>query len=198
MLIHLDGSGRYGGRVLRPDYPIMTERLVLRPFAEGDVDALHAYQSRADVCRYIPYEPRTREQIADRIAAARAEVSEPGQAILLAVELGASGRVIGDVMMAWTSREHSSGELGYVFHPDVAGNGYATEAARAMLRVGFETLGLRRIIARVDARNTGSINVLRRLGMRQEAHLVQNEWFKGGWSDEFDFAMLASEWSERK
>ena len=50
------------GRVLQPDYPIETERLLLRPLDPDDVDDLHAYQSRADVCRYIPYEPRTRDR----------------------------------------------------------------------------------------------------------------------------------------
>lgn len=180
--------------MLRPDYPILTDRLLLRPHAEDDVDDLLAYQSLPDVCRYIPYEPRTREQVAERIARAPSELTEPGQAILLVVERRSRRGVIGDVMLAWTSREHGTGEVGYVFHPDVAGNGYATEAVRAVLRLGFESLGLHRITARVDARNAGSVGVLRRLGMRQEAHLVQNEWFKGGWTDELDFALLADEW----
>jgi RimJ/RimL family protein N-acetyltransferase len=83
-----------------------------------------------------------------------------------------------------------------VFDPDHQGNGYATEAANALLRLGFETLGLRRIIARVDARNTASAAVLRRIGMRQEAYLVQNEWFKGEWTDEIDFAILSDEWRQ--
>ncbi len=84
--------------------------------------------------------------------------------------------------------------LGYVFDPDHHGNGYATEAAAALLRVGFEGLGLHRIIARIDARNSASAAVLRRIGMRQEAHLLENEWFKGEWTDELDFAVLEDEW----
>ncbi|HEX6682905.1 MAG TPA: GNAT family protein [Candidatus Limnocylindrales bacterium] len=63
-----------------------------------------------------------------------------------------------------------------------------------MLRLGFEELGLHRIIARIDERNEASARVLRRLGMRQEARLVENEWFKGEWSTEIDFAVLHSEW----
>ena len=63
-----------------------------------------------------------------------------------------------------------------------------------MLRLGFDGLRLHRIIARVDARNTASAAVLRRLGMRQEAYLRENEWFKGEWTDEIDFAILESEW----
>jgi RimJ/RimL family protein N-acetyltransferase len=98
------------------------------------------------------------------------------------------------VVLFWHSREHRGGELGYVVSPDFGGQGYATEAAREMLRLGFEELGLHRIVARVDERNESSARLARRLGMRQEARLVQNEFFKGEWSTELDFAMLAEEW----
>jgi RimJ/RimL family protein N-acetyltransferase len=185
--------------VERPQYPIETERLRLRPLQLSDAAALHAYQSREDVCRYIPYAPRSLVDVEQRLRKPelmRSDVDEPGQAIMLAVERRDDQVVVGDVMLAWTSREHQGGEIGYVFDPDHQGNGYATEAANALLRLGFETLGLRRIIARVDARNTASAGVLRRIGMRQEAYLVQNEWFKGEWTDEIDFAILRDEWRQ--
>ena len=98
-------------------------------------------------------------------------------------------------MLAWTSAENATGEIGYVFDPRHAGHGYATEAARALLRLGFAELGLHRIIAWVDARNEASAAVLRRLGLRQEAHFVQSDRFKGEWRDELQFAILASEWT---
>jgi RimJ/RimL family protein N-acetyltransferase len=81
-----------------------------------------------------------------------------------------------------------------VFNPALGGRGYATEAANVMLRLGFEGLGLHRIVARIDERNESSV----RLGMRQEARLVRNEFFKGEWSTELDFAMLADEWYARQ
>ena len=186
--------------MFRPDYPIRTERLLLRPLVPSDAEAVHAYQSRADVCRYIPYEPRTLEEVRQRVTAperTRSTLDEAGQALLLAVIRAADDVLVGDVMLAWTSEEHRSGEIGYVFDPTHHGNGYASEAAAALLRVGFEGLRLHRIIARLDARNTASAAVLRRIGMRQEAHLLENEWFKGEWTDELDFAMLADEWRTR-
>jgi len=79
----------------------------------------------------------------------------------------------------------------------VSGRGYATEALDALLRLGFEGLGLHRIIARIDERNDPSVRMVRRLGMRLEARLVENEWFKGQWTTELDFAMLAAEWQAR-
>lgn len=63
-----------------------------------------------------------------------------------------------------------------------------------MLDLAFDDLGLHQMAARIDALNTGSAAVLRKLGMRQEAVLVENEWFGGRWSDEIDFAILDREW----
>jgi RimJ/RimL family protein N-acetyltransferase len=186
--------------VLAPDYPVRTKRLLLRPLTLADADALHTYQSRADVCRYIPYEPRSREEILDRLndpARTRATLDGEGQALLLALIRRDTGELVGDVMLFWRSAEHRTGEIGYVVSPDHQGSGFATEAAGALLDLAFAGLGLHRVIARIDERNVASAAVLRRLGMRQEARLVENEWFKGEWSTEVDFAMLDHEWRAR-
>lgn len=184
--------------MLAPEYPVVTERLLLRPYEHGDVDAVHAYQSLPDQVRYVPYQARTRDEVAERVASARTStvIKAEGDVLLLVVALRETGEVIGDVVLFYRSEEHRTGEIGYILNPRYAGRGYATEAARALLQLGFEGLGLHRIIARVDARNAASIAVLRRLGMRQEAYLVQNEWFKGEWSDEVDFALLEQEWRD--
>jgi RimJ/RimL family protein N-acetyltransferase len=184
--------------VLKPDYPIETERLLIRPLDPAtDVDAVLAYQSREDVCRYIPYFPRTREQIAERLAdpeRMRSTIEKEGEVVSLALVVRETGTLVGDVILVWSSAEHRSGEIGYVINPDHQGNGYATEACRAMLALAFDGLDLHRVIARIDERNAASGAVLRRIGMRQEAVLVENEWFKGEWTTEIDFAILAEEW----
>lgn len=178
-----------------PTYPIRTDRLLLRPLDPvADVDAVHAYQSLPEVCRYIPYEPRSRDEVAATLAQIRSRLDAEGQMLGLAVELTSTGELIGDVMIFWHSATHRSGEIGYVLHPAFQGHGFVTEACRALLALAFDGLGLHRVIGRVDARNDASARVLRRLGMRQEAHLRENEWFKGGWSDEIDFAILETEW----
>ena len=181
---------------LRPRYPVRAGRVLLRPLAAGDVDAVLAYRSRTDVCRYVPFEPMTRQDITERMAGpwARTELTDEGQALTLGVEVRETGELAGDVVLFWRSRLNAGGELGYVFNPDAGGRGYATEAASAALRLGFDGLGLHRIIARIDERNEPSARLARRLGMRQEARLVHNELFKGEWSTELDFAILADEW----
>lgn len=184
--------------MLKPDYPIETERLLLRPLDPAtDIDALHAYQSREEVCRYIPYPPLTRAQVAGRLADPKRTsptIEEPGQFVNLAVVVRETGTVIGDVILIYTSAEHRTAEIGYAFNPDHYGHGYATESGRALLRLAFEDMDLHRVVGRIDVRNVASAAVLRRLGMRQEAVLVENEWFKGEWSTEVDFAILAAEW----
>jgi RimJ/RimL family protein N-acetyltransferase len=183
--------------MLSPQYPIETERLLLRPFQPADVDDVHAYQSRDDVCRYIPYQPRSRAEVVARMDPSKSPsvLHHAGEALFVAAQLRATGQVIGDLVLFWRSAEHRTGEIGYVFNPEHSGRGYATEAARAVVGLGFDGLGLRRVIARVEARNAASAAVARRLGMRQEAHFVENEWFKGEWADELVFAILDREWS---
>jgi RimJ/RimL family protein N-acetyltransferase len=193
-----DVSQKPSARALRPDFPIRTERLLVRPLTADDVDAVHAYRSIPEVCRYVPFEPMSKDEIAARTARqwARRELTDEGQAFILGVEVTASATIVGDVMLAWSSVDHASGELGWVFHPDHAGQGYATEAARALLRLAFEGIGLHRVMARLDERNDASARVCQRLGMRQEARLVDNEWFKGEWTTELDFAILDREWRD--
>jgi RimJ/RimL family protein N-acetyltransferase len=184
---------------LRPRYPVTTPRLLIRPLTPADADGLLAYRSIPDVCRYVPFDPQTREELLERIATrwTRTELTAEGQVIFLGVQVRDTGALAGDVMLAWQSQEHSCGEIGAVFNPDLSGRGYATEALDAVLGLGFEGLGLHRIIARIDERNDPSVRMVRRLGMRLEARLVENEWFKGQWTTELDFAMLAAEWQAR-
>jgi RimJ/RimL family protein N-acetyltransferase len=177
-------------------YPVQTKRLSLRPLTAADIDALLAYRSDPDVCRYVPFAPMDRQVITERLATkwVTTALTDEGQALTLGVEITETGELVGDVVLFWHSREHLGGEIGYVVNPAFGGQGYATEAAHALLRLAFEDLGLPRVVARIDERNGTSAKVARRLGMRQEARLVRNEMFKGEWSTELDFAMLADEW----
>jgi RimJ/RimL family protein N-acetyltransferase len=185
--------------VLNPEYPIETERLRLRPYQEADLDYLADVMARPDVVLYLYDQPYTREQAAQSVAkrVGLSSITAEGDRLLLVVEETATGRVVGDVNLAWTSRDNRQGEIGWVFHPDHRGRGFATEAGEVMLRLGFEGLGLHRIVARCDARNVASARVMVRLGMRREAHLIENEYVKGEWTDEMVYAILAPEWRER-
>ncbi|HEX2221123.1 MAG TPA: GNAT family protein [Candidatus Limnocylindria bacterium] len=183
-----------------PSYPLFTDRLALRPFRAGDLDALHSMQSRADVTRYLYWAPRSRaetEAVLERVVG-MTWIDEASDAVRLAAILRHSGELIGDFSVRRTSREHRQGEIGFVLHPDHHGRGYGTEASLVMLRLGFEELGFHRIVGRCDARNAASARLMERLGMRREAHFRENELVKGEWTDELVFAMLAREWEARR
>ncbi|MCU1688194.1 MAG: acetyltransferase, partial [Jatrophihabitantaceae bacterium] len=187
-----------GVRALRPEYPIATPRLRLRPLTMDDIPALLEYRGRAEVCRYLPFEPMDADVLIQRLAGdmGRRAIAAEGESLTLGVELAESGRLIGDVVLFYRSAEHAGGELGYVFHPDVAGQGFATEACAAVLDLAFDPghgLALHRVIALMDARNTDSARLATRLGLRQEAHHRSAELFKGEWSDLLIYAVLAEE-----
>jgi RimJ/RimL family protein N-acetyltransferase len=183
-------------KALKPAYPLRTERLELRPFADHDLDALYDLHSRPDVTRYLYWDPISRDD-ARRMLKRRMKataIQQEGDAMQLAIVLPELATVIGHVNLQMVSRTHLQGEIGYVLHPDHSGRGYAREAALVLMRLGFEELGLHRIFGRCDARNTSSARLMERLGMRREAHLRENEYVKGEWTDELVYAMLASEW----
>jgi len=183
--------------------PIETERLVLRPLRPGDLSDVAAYQSRDDVVRYLPWDARTREEsrehLARRVLWTRLE--SDGDFLAVAVELpagdGGPGRVIGDLSLILTSVAHRQAELGWVFHPDFHGQGYATEAVARLLELAFSDLESHRIFAQLDPRNDSSARLCERLGMRREAHLLNDQIFKGEFADTYIYAILDIEWTTR-
>ena len=179
--------------------PLETERLLLRPYTADDFDALNAMRSNAEVTRYLYWGFQTEAEVRKTLARKIASVSirPEGDVLALAAEHRGTGEVVADVILHWVSREHGLGEIGYIVHPDHVGLGYATEASRPLLAVAFDALGLHRVIGRLEPRNTGSARVLEKLGMRCEAHFVENEFVKEEWQSELVYAILAREWRAR-
>ncbi|NRQ40602.1 GNAT family N-acetyltransferase [Nonomuraea sp. NN258] len=170
----------------------------MRPFTPDDLHDLHAYESQPDVTRYLYWQPRPDLDATCAVLdkkLTRTALHTEGDALELAVTLRTDDRLIGHVLLKWTSRTHRQGEIGYILNPAHHGHGYAPEAARALLHLGFTDLGLHRIIGRLDARNTASARVLEKLGMRREAHLIDNEIVKGEWVSELVYAIRATEWT---
>jgi RimJ/RimL family protein N-acetyltransferase len=175
---------------------VTTERLVLRTLRDGDETDLLEYRGRDDVNRYLESEPLTKEAAAEFVAerTGLTHITNDGDRILLGVEL--DGRVIGDIRLKATGPlRDRQGEIGWVFHPGYGGHGYATEAAGALIRLGFDEVELHRIWAQLDPRNTASARVCERLGMRHEGLLREESWFKGEWADLSIYGLLASEWA---
>jgi RimJ/RimL family protein N-acetyltransferase len=181
---------------LHPVYPLRTARLHLRPFTRGDVDAVHAYRGRDDVARYLFDPPLSREECALAVQQRTTQlaIEHDGDRIILAVERVADAALVGEVSLIYRSAEARQGEIGWIFHPDHHGQGYASEAAAALIHLAFHLGDLHRIFARCDASNVGSWRLMERLGMRREAHFREHALFKGAWDEEFYYAILRREW----
>jgi RimJ/RimL family protein N-acetyltransferase len=191
-----DGTGAGVIRPFELRGPIETPRLRLRPFVTGDLDALFSYQSRDDVTRYLEWGARSRDEVRQSVELkiAATAIRSEGDFLALAAESASTGEIVGDIVLGFVSEEHLQGEIGYIVHPDHQGLGYATEMARPLLRIAFEALGLHRVAGVLEARNAASARVLEKLGMRREAHLIENEFGKGEWHSELIYAILATEW----
>lgn len=176
--------------------PHLTDRLRLRRPEIADTAAVFEYQRLEQVAAYLYRGPSTEEQVRAKLShAATAPFAAAGDDLLLLVERRDAPGVVGEVVLKWAGDVAKKAEVGYTFNPAHGGYGYATEAARAMLRIGFETVGFHRIYARLDEENTASAKVCQRLGMRQEARLVESDVRLGQWGTELVYAMLDREWA---
>ena len=179
--------------------PVETELLVLRRFVPADFIAYADYHSRPEVYRFLYAEAPSGDALRTQFdTVLSAPFSKDGDVLRLAVTRRDDDALLGEVLLKIASKEALQAEVGYIFSPVHTSKGYATEAVRAIIDLGFKTLGYHRIFARLDARNQGSVGIVERLKMRKEAHLIQNDRFNGEWGDEFIYAVLKSEWNELK
>lgn len=172
------------------------QSLTLTRITPEDWPAVHAWARLPEACRFQPWGPNTEEQTRDFVtAAAAAWSSTPQLRFAHVARLGDD--VVGMGELHVRSREHGQGEISYVVHPRVWGKGIGTQIGRRLLAHGFAGLGLHRIHATCDPRNTGSSRVLNKLGMTYEGHLRHTAWIRDGWRDSLMFSVLAEEWSAR-
>lgn len=181
-------------------WPVRTERLTLRPATTDDLDATWAFRRLPEVCEWVTHSP------VDRAAYAQQFLDPDRLSKTLIVER--EGTVVGDLMLAigdsWAQGEvadravNVQAELGWTIDPAHAGHGYATEATAEMIRICFEDLGLRRVVALCFADNVASWRLMERVGMRREEHTVKDSLHRSGeWLDGYGYALLAEEWRSR-
>ena len=171
-----------------------TARLRLRPFADGDADDLFALQSNAHILRYWDAPPWTDRARADQFLATCRTMADEGTGARLAIDRLADGAFIGWCTLARWNPTFRSASLGYCFSDSVWGQGYATEAAGALLEWAFTTLDLNRVQAEADTRNAASARVLEKLGFVHEGTLRQDCIVNGEVSDSWVFGLLRSDW----
>ena len=178
---------------------IETPRLLLREFSPGDLDQVNEYASDPEVLKYVLWGPHSREETLAFIGrTADARKVDPRADFDLAVVLKDGERLIGGCGISVSSFESRRAGIGYVLNRRFWGQGFATEAAEAVLGFGFDSLKMHRIFATCDAENRRSARVLEKIGMRYEGRLRDECRKKGAWRDTFMFAILEQEWGKRR
>ncbi len=174
---------------------IESARLRLRHFQDSDLTLFIGYRNDPLVAKYQSWEGIS-ELEARTFIQQQKEVQPgvPGQGFQVAIELKATGILIGDCFFTINALDHRQAEIGFTLSHEYQGCGYATEAVSCFLNYAFHTFDLHRIIAITDCENIASVALLERLGMRREGHFIQNIWFKGKWGDEYLYAILKEEW----
>jgi RimJ/RimL family protein N-acetyltransferase len=180
------------------ELPLRTDRLLLRAHRADDLDDLTRFHGDPEVVRYVPWPVRDREatERALRAKLDQASWASPGQALVLAVEVAATGTVIGEVLLKWVSDTDRQAEVGFAFRRDHWGQGYAAEAVSEVLRLAFDDLDLHRVTAVCIEGNSASARLLQRLGFSFEGRFVDHVFFKGEWATQLFFGLTAPLWRE--
>ncbi|UTR10100.1 GNAT family N-acetyltransferase [Evansella sp. LMS18] len=168
-----------------------TERLTIRPYQKDDLlDVFHIYNNE-ETCRYLLHDRWTHEDMQDKFNE-KLKNSKLTKDTPLSLAVVNDNKVIGDLSVWYTDMKDTV-EIGYSFSNEVAGKGYGTESVSGLVRKLFDEFNVHRIQANLDARNKASQKLCERIGMRKEAHFIQDFWNKGEWTDTITYGMLLSD-----
>ena len=171
-------------------------RLLVRPLTLKDNEDFHSYRSDPEVTRYQGFDVWTEDECADFIQQQQqASFGATDRWVQLGIELTEEDKLIGDCAIVIRDKGRQA-EMGITLNSQYQGSGFGFETVQLLLGYLFSNWSLHRIYTRVDAENTGAINLLLRLGFRKEGDYRKNIFFKGKWGSECSFAMLREEWEK--
>jgi RimJ/RimL family protein N-acetyltransferase len=178
---------------------IESERLWIRRFKDSDLAPFMAYRNDPKVARYQSWDScDEREARAFIRELGSARVGVPGEWFGFAIESKETGALIGECALRVDEHEPYRAEIGFTLAREYQGRGFASEAVSLLLDYAFDIIELHRVVAIADCRNASSWALLERLGMRREGHFLENVWFKGGWADDYLYAVLKDEWLRKR
>ncbi len=172
-----------------------TPRLFIREFKEEDFKAIHAYASKPEVTMYLPFGPNSEADTQLYLdKSINNQFQNPRHDYEFAVVLKKDNILIGGCGIHITNFDNREGYIGYCYDKQYWGNGYATEAADAIVKFGFNILNLHRIFATCCPDNINSAKVLEKLGMKKEGHLREHKLQRGIWRDSYIYSVLDYEY----
>lgn len=173
-----------------------TERLVLRRFRMGDMEDVFEYASDPEVTRFVVFEThRTLDDTREFLERVLSRGLDSG-VLTFAVEVKESWKVIGNCSIWVVDDRSKRAEVGYAINPAYRGKGYAPEALRAVIELGFGVLELNRIAGLAMLDNPASVRVMEKAGMKYEGTLREYMMIKGRFYDLQVCAMVRQEWED--
>ena len=172
-----------------------TKHLILHPLTDNDAAALFSYRSDPSVYRFHNWKPMSVEDAIKFIEnSSFTDTLRKGRWNQLGIYQKESGQMIGDVGIH--PFEEKQTEIGFTISPQYQQKGFGVQAVARILKYLFRENHFYRIIARTHPQNEGSINLLKRLGFRQEGHFTKSTYIDGVWQDDLFFAILDQEYPE--
>lgn len=184
--------------------PRSTPQLVLRPFRRRDVPGLHeaARSSLPDLKPWLPWANGYDRGVALRFVRESQSAWNEGRAYDFALHslegVDEPDGHLGNVSIWWVSQPNLVGEIGYWIRSDLTGRGYATEATARALQIGFEELGMHKIVLRIAVGNRASERIAEKLHFLNEGVLRQEVRVRGEWMDHTAWSLLENEWWVRR
>jgi RimJ/RimL family protein N-acetyltransferase len=177
---------------------IITGRLRIGELTPADAPALFDYRSREEVARFQSWLPGS---VDDARAFIERNASQPfgrrASWYQLAIRSALTNELVGDLGVHFLPDGHQI-EIGVTIAPPHQRQHFAASAVTALLDHLFTVMDKHRVVASVDPRNDASMALLRRVGLRQEAHFRQGLLWRGEWVDDVVFGLLQSEWKDRR
>lgn len=179
------------------EFPILTtQRLTLRQMQQSDLDAIFALYSTDDVTGFIDIESISTKDEAQELLDFFINFYNDKKLIRWAITLTGDDTLIGTIGFNYFDGDAQWSEIGYDLHPDHWRKGIMSEAVRAIMAYGFDTLQLHRIEANVTVGNDASTKLLDKLGFTYEGTLRDRMYIRGGWHSLMYYGMLQSEYTE--
>lgn len=178
-------------------FPLITERLLIRPVEMSDADALFKYRSDRKSNKYQGWIPETPEDAKDFInSLVLNDIDVPDTWFQLVIIIRSGNILIGDIGIHFLNSDNSQVEIGYTLDKNYQHKGYATEALKIIIDFLFIILNKHRITASIDPRNKSSVSLVKRLGFRKEAHFRESSLIRNEWTDDLVYAILKKEWKK--
>ena len=177
----------------------ITPRLKIRNLRDSDLEAFHRYRSNPEITRYQGFNTFTLQQSKDFIATqTNNQRIIPGEWSQYGIENVNNAQLVGDCALYLQMSDSRIAEIGITISHLHQRLGYAKEAMQGLIDFLFTEKGIHRIVETVDSENIASIQMLKSLSFREEAHFIESVFFKGKWGSEYQFALLKNEWKDRR